>query len=194
MIDKVDGLRIGNDLNYYLIEMWRSLQSGWIPPDTVTEAEYQYYKKCQDLEDPALVAFIGFCCSHSGMYFTGYARCKKGRNYAAEGKRNILKQLPKMLGVELYNLNYFELEIPPNSIIYCDPPYQNTAGYKDGLDHTHFWQWCRDMSLKGHEVYISEYNAPSDFRCLIGIPLKSGLNKSIRVERVEKLFMYEPLF
>ena len=42
MIDKVDGLRIGNDINYYLIEMWKSLQKGWIPPDVVTEEEYKY--------------------------------------------------------------------------------------------------------------------------------------------------------
>ena len=63
MIDKVDGLRIGNDINYYLIEMWKSLQKGWIPPDVVTEEEYRYYKKCQEIEDPAMVAFIGFIVS-----------------------------------------------------------------------------------------------------------------------------------
>ena len=49
MIDKVDGLRIGNDLNYHLIEMWRALQNGWVPPDEISEAEYKYLKAAQDI-------------------------------------------------------------------------------------------------------------------------------------------------
>ena len=194
MIDKVEGLRIGNDINYYLIEMWKALQKGWIPPDIVTEEEYRYYKKCQDLEDPAIVAFVGFCCAYSGKYYNTFARCKKGRNYAAEGKRNLLNQLPKMIGVELQNTTYDKLIIPANSIIYCDPPYQNTAGYKDSIDHKAFWQWCRERTLEGHQVFISEYSAPDDFICIFEIKHTTILDKSKRSERIEKLFKFEPLF
>ena len=35
-IDKVLGRRIGSDINPYLIEFWRKLQSGWIPPEQIT--------------------------------------------------------------------------------------------------------------------------------------------------------------
>lgn len=32
MIDKVGGNRVGNDNHYYLIELLKAIQSGWIPP------------------------------------------------------------------------------------------------------------------------------------------------------------------
>lgn len=194
LIDKVDGLRIGNDLNYHLIEMWRALQKGWLPPDEISEAEYKYLKAAQDIEDPALVAFAGFCCSYSGIWFTSYAKCSKcskGRNYAAEGFRNLVKQLPKMIGVELHNVDYIDLEIPKGSIIYCDPPYRGTTGYLHDLDHDIFWQWCRDKSLDGHHVYISEYSAPEDFECLLEIDHFTTFTKD---KRVEKLFRYNEFY
>ena len=194
MIDKVDGFRIGNDINYYLIEMWKALQNGWIPPDTVTEEEYKYYKKCQDLEDPAMVAFVGLVCSFSCQWFGTYARNKRGDNYAKQGKNGIMNQLPKMIGIELFSTAYDKLEIPPNSIIYCDPPYQNTAGYKDSIDHKVFWQWCRERALEGHQVFISEYSAPDDFTCIFEIEHYSTVTKSNKDLRVEKLFKFEPLF
>ena len=40
MIDKVEGRRLANDFNEYLVELWRALQKGWIPPTTVTKEEY----------------------------------------------------------------------------------------------------------------------------------------------------------
>lgn len=193
MIDKVDGLRIGNDINYYLIEMWKALQNGWVPPDTVTEEEYQYYKKCQDLEDPAMVAFVGLVCSFSCQWFGTYARNKRGDNYAKQGKNGIMKQIPNIIGVELFSTTYDKLEIPPNSIIYCDPPYQNTAGYKDFIDHAAFWQWCREKTLEGHKVFISEYSAPDDFICIFEIEHYTTVTKSNKDIRVEKLFKFEPL-
>ena len=194
MIDKVDGLRIGNDLNYYLIEMWRALQKGWLPPDEISEAEYKYLKAAQDIEDPALVAFAGFCCSFSCKWFGSYARNNRGDNYAKQGKNGIIKQLPKIIGVELHNVDYRDLEIPEGSIIYCDPPYRGTAGYLHGLDHDIFWQWCRDKSMDGYHVYISEYSAPEDFECLLEIDHFTTLTKTNKDKRVEKLFRYNEFY
>lgn len=194
MIDKVEGLRIGNDLNYHLIEMWRALQKGWVPPDVITEDDYKYLKAAQDIEDPALVAFAGFLVSFGGKWMAGYARDKDGNNYAARGKRALLKQLPKMIGVELYNLDYRDLEIPEKSIIYCDPPYRGTTGYMHGVDHDIFWQWCRDKSMAGHQVFISEYSAPDDFECLLEVNLPTILNKAKRQDRVEKLFKFNEFY
>lgn len=191
MIDKVEGLRIGNDYNHYLIEMWKALQNGWIPPNHVSEVDYKYYKKFQDLEDPAMVAFIGFLCSFSGKWFNGYARAK-GRDFIKEGKRNILKQLPKMIGVKLYSGSFDNFTIPPNSIIYCDPPYKGTTGYKDSIDHDYFWNWCRAMVNDGHTVFISEYEAPIDFICVKEI--EHFTNIVSKSKRIEKLFTFNDLY
>ena len=194
MIDKVEGLRIGNDINYYLIEMWKALQKGWIPPDIVTEEEYRYYKKCQEIEDPAMVAFIGFLCSFGTRWFSSFAKNNQNRNYAKVGKNSLMRQLPNMAEVELQNTTFDKLIIPNNSIIYCDPPYQGTTGYKDSMDHPKFWQWCRERAQEGHQVFISEYSAPDDFTCVAEIKHTTILDKSKRSERIEKLFKFEPLF
>jgi DNA adenine methylase len=47
---------------------------------------------------------------------------------------------------------YNELEIPDNSIVYCDPPYEGTTAYRDDFDH------CT--------VFVSEYNAPPEWECV----------------------------
>lgn len=200
MIDKVDGPRIGNDLNYHLIEMWKALQNGWIPPDNISEEEYKYLKAAQDIEDPVLVAWTGFLCSYGGKWFGGYIndykedrRSKAGvlPNHQKESKNSIVKQTPFMKGVELYCESYDALIIPPRSIIYCDPPYRGTTGYKNKFDNDLFWEWCRQKTREGHLVYISEYSAPEDFICIKEIEhqtqLANGSNSGNKL-KIEKLF------
>lgn len=91
MIDKVDGLRIGNDINYYLIEMWKAIQNGWIPPDSISKNEYDDLRYNKEYRSPELVGFVGFNSSYGTKFFGGYARGKdaKGiyRNYTLEGKK-----------------------------------------------------------------------------------------------------------
>ncbi len=99
-------------------------------------------------------------------YARGNANNGQPRNYCVESKRNILKQKEDIKDVNFVCVSYNKLQIPPKSIIYCDPPYANTTKYKDNFDHNKFWQWCRDKTKEGHQVFISEYQAPSDFTCL----------------------------
>lgn len=79
-----------------------------------------------------------------------------------------MKQLPNILDVWYYCCEYDELEIPSNSIIYCDPPYQNTdKTYKEKkFNHDNFWNWCRQKHDEKHDIFVSEYNAPNDFTCV----------------------------
>ena len=72
--------------------------------------------------------------------------------------------------------------------------YQGTAGYKDGIDHAKFWEWCREMTRLGHEVYISEYNAPDDFYCVVETEHYTTMTKSNKDKRVEKLFKFLDLY
>lgn len=191
MIDKITGNRIGNDLNHYLIAMWKALQNGWEMPDFISETEYKDLQNNKDSRQPELVAFVGFNTSFGGKWFGGYARGKnnKGeqRNYTIEGKRNILKQLPNLKSVQFTSMKYWEMNIPENSLIYCDPPYEGTTKYKDGFNHTEFWDWCRQKAKEGHIVFVSEYNAPDDFKCVWSKILTCDLAKSDK-DRTEKLF------
>jgi len=72
--------------------------------------------------------------------------------------------------------------------------YQGTKEYdtKDKFNHLKFWDWCRDLSKQGHKVFVSEYNAPTDFKCI----WEKNVNVSIRptktLSQVERLFLYCP--
>jgi DNA adenine methylase len=146
-----------------------------------------------------IVGWLGFNCSYSGKYFGGFAGetlTKEGtiRDYQQEAINNINKQIEKLNGVIFHNNNYYELDIPSNSIIYCDPPYENTTKYQNNFNHELFWNWCRKMSKEGHKVYVSEYNAPDDFECIWSKEVKSSLSANGKIggskNSIEKLFKY----
>lgn len=205
MIDKVGGQRIANDQHFYLIEMFKALINGFELPDYVDEETYKNVRTNKEKYHPAFVGFVGFGCSYSGKWFGGFARnvsksitdvevLNKGRkNYCLESKRNILKQIPHLRDIIFYNMpDYWNLPIPDGSIVYCDPPYAGTTKYKDGgFNHEDFWQWCRLMTLVGHKVFISEYNAPEDFECVWHKVMNNTLTKDTGSKQgVEKLFIY----
>jgi DNA adenine methylase len=130
--------RIANDLHKELIALHKAVQSGWVPPSVVTEEDYKQAKQAED----HLKAFIGFGCSFSGIYFCGYARGGGDRNYALNAKNTLLKKHQNMKDVQFFNLNYSEVNIPSNSLVYCDIPYKDTTKYStDSFDHPSFYSW-----------------------------------------------------
>jgi DNA adenine methylase len=77
--------------------------------------------------------------------------------------------------------------------LYCDIPYEGTKQYATSKDFNHleFWEWCRTMTIKGHKVFISEYNAPKDFKCVWSKTVTNSMNTDITYKPVEKLFTIE---
>jgi DNA adenine methylase len=190
-IDKVGGWRIGSDNNFYLIELFKAIQNGWIPPEECSEEEYNHIKRNKDNYPPYLVGFIGFGCSFGGSFMSRYASCKTTRNYCTEAKNNILKQKDRITDVQFYYGDYKDLKIPNKSLIYCDPPYEGTAKYSTSksFNHNEFWRWCRDKKSDGHTVFVSEYNAPDDFECVKEIELICNIDARIKAtKRIERLF------
>lgn len=202
MIDKVTGLRIGNDTNLPLIELWKKLIQGWLPPDYITKEEYYEIKNDPDIFPLELVGWVCFCCSFSGKPFSGFAgvnKTKTGiiRNYQTEAKNNISDQI-KFLKSVIFTCNtYDEIKLPENSLIYCDPPYKNTTGYRVKFNHEVFYNWCRSKILEGHKVFISEYEMPDDFICICiwsktfkSSLSQNGMYESPVSESTEKLFVH----
>ena len=197
MIDKVDGNRIGADSNEYLIALYHALQSGWQLPDLIDNELFQSVKNNKDSYPRQLVGALGICFTFGAKWFGGFIGNSKekvciGRDRIGESRRAIEKARRQIAGLDVRLSKYDILEIPENSIIYCDPPYAGTTGYKDKFNHEEFWQWCRDKAKEGHKVFISEYNAPDDFKCVWQQELnvsvaKSGKNK----KATEKLFVHE---
>jgi len=193
IIDKVDGNRIANDKHYYLIELFRAVQKGCELPKVVFEETYNDCRVNKSHYPPFLVGFIGFGCSYSGKWFGGYARGNDSngnqRNYANESRKNIMNQAKSIQGMDVFNCDYDDFNIPPNSIIYCDPPYENTTSYKDKFNHHKFWSWCRIMKSEGHTIFVSEYDAPEDFICVWEKKVNNTLVKNTGSKQgTEKLF------
>ncbi len=78
-----------------------------------------------------------------------------------------------------------------NCLIYCDIPYFGTTSYKtETFSHDIFWEWARKMSIK-NSVFVSEYNAPSDFECVWQGEIKTNFasqRNEATHKAVEKLF------
>ena len=193
-VPEKDGDRYANDSNKHLIAMFRALSQGWQPP---LEISKEFYLQCKNLEaEDHIIGYVGFNCSYSGKWFGGYAgktKTKIGtvRDYQKEAFNNVKKQIEKMNNVFYCDASYNDIELPQNSVVYCDPPYAGTTGYKDSFDSASFWEWVREIS-KRHSVFVSEYAAPFDFQCVWSKELKSslsanGVSGESKVS-VEKLF------
>lgn len=191
LIDKVDGQRLGADINPFTIQALKLIRDNTAAlPKSNKEFTEQDYKAIR--KDPChpLHGYAGYAFSYGGRFFNGWSRSKTNWDYVATAYRSALKQSPKLQGVELLVSNYFDLVIPEKSFIYCDPPYKGTTKYKNAFDHDVFFDWCREQVKKGHTVYVSEYEAPSDFKCLWSKSISSSLtpNKSYKKNGLEKLF------
>lgn len=196
VVCNVKGPRIANDVNKYLIAMWQELVYGTWFPQKISRREYTDIKDNKENYPDYIVGWAGFNCSYSGKFFGGHAgvvKTKEGniRDYQEEAIKNVHKQVPKLNGVIFSNKEYFDLDIPDGSLIYCDPPYANTTKYNFDFDHDKYWQWVRDISTR-NTIYVSEYNAPDDFDCVWQTHAKSSLSANGRhggsKKSVERLF------
>ncbi len=198
IIDKVDGNRIASDNNKYLIEVWRGLQSNTIRPYDITKemynaAKYDFKNRQNENFSDFEIGWIGWMGSFNGKFFDGgYSGKTKNRDYIKEQIRNTEKQIGKIKDILFYSCSYDELEIPDKSIIYCDIPYKGTTQYSTSkdFDYSKFWQWCRYMSGKGHEVFVSEYNAPDDFECVWSKEVTNAMSTKKTYKPTEKLFKF----
>lgn len=200
----VSGDVIACDSNFYLIEMWKAIVDGWIPR-FYSKDEYLDIKNNAGKYNPAVVGWVGFNCSYSGKWFGGFAgetQTKDGlRNYQDEAIRNVLSQSKKMKHVKFLYSDYSEIhesvDIHSDSIIYCDPPYKGTTKYFDNFDSELFWQWVRKMSFRS-KVFVSEYSAPSDFKCIWQMNVNSSLSANGKFggnkSSTEKLFIFDESF
>lgn len=181
-----------NDKHPYLIAMWQGLQNGYELPDSISEQEYKFIRDHKGL-DFVLTGFVGFACSFGGKWFGGYARSSTERNFAAQSKRSVLKDLATLKTAEFICSDYRNLAIPMGAVIYADPPYANTTGYgNEKFDTEEFWNYMRLLADTGHQVFISEQTAPDDFVCIWEKPFTRTLdrNKNNQFKVYERLYTY----
>ena len=73
-----------------------------------------------------------------------------------------LQSLEALERLQTFGVDYRNIQMPHNSLIYCDIPYGDTdcSGYGGGaFDHNAFYEWA----LQQDNIFISEYKMPMNF-------------------------------
>ena len=133
----------------------------------------------------------------------GFDDIKKRRLYVRQRLKNDLKmnalnhlqnlersqrlERLQQLNLQLNSKSYEEIEIKNNSVIYCDIPYEGTAGYGNSFDRKKFLDWAHNIN---HPVYISEYQVKDNrFELVYKIDKRSMLCATDKsTVKVEKLY------
>lgn len=86
-------------------------------------------------------------------------------------------------------LDYAKVEIPNDSVIYCDIPYEDTNVYNkaEGFDYERFYDWCEHQA---QNVFISSYQMPDDrFDCIEEFSHRSTLSATANNLVTERIYV-----
>jgi len=98
-----------------------------------------------------------------------------------------LQQLQQLERLSFYAKSYDEINILPNSVVYCDIPYEGTAGYGK-FDRKKFLDWAASRDFP---VYISEYNISDNrFKNVYSIDKRSLLKGGLKGNRIKSEKLY----
>lgn len=184
MINKVlqGAGRIANDKNFGMVALLDQLGNhGWTPPETMTQAQWSKIMKqdCEKLDQPgrALFAFAATGPTFGSMWCGQWAKDYEGMEGTRyrQARDAALRDAPGLAGIKFFDGNFDAFEIPPESLVYCDPPYANTTEYSGAVRRiahddkkatntwsaSKFWRWCDDLiDIQGCSVFVSEYHGP----------------------------------
>lgn len=123
--------------------------------------------------------------------FSGYKQTETYRNAIKQPWLNRLQQLEQLQQLEITNRDYTAFSNVENSVLYLDPPYEDTKNsYKFKFDHQSFYDWCVKMARK-NIVIISSYDI-SDPRFEVSFEFNTAhgtLSGGQNIKKCERLFM-----
>mgnify|MGYP001193975598 CR=1 FL=1 len=183
-----------SDCNRLLVEMLKGIQQGKKFP----RISHDQYDALRDKANEVTYrrAVAAFAYSFKGGEWRGYFDKRRDRSYADEHRRyheqlndNAIFQKTRLNCKDYRRIN------PHNKLIYCDPPYKGTTGYNGGIefDHDEFWDCMREWSTD-NLVFVSEYRAPRDFKCLVSCAKLNNLAADGAPQmRRERVFVHKSL-
>jgi DNA adenine methylase len=198
---------ICNDANDYLITLYKALQKGWQPPIHINRKDYYKIRSNQKSFDPELVAFAALC-GFGGCWFGTYAtggerarlkillKGRQGEDCSNEVFKSLIRLQLIIANWQFYNLSYDRVKTPSKSLIYCDPPYENTFGYKaveGNFNSILFWNWVRSSIKPDNLFIVSEYQAPEDFVSIHSFR-SNQINNGVEhggLKKCDKLFIHK---
>jgi site-specific DNA-adenine methylase len=192
------------DMNASIIEMWKEVKDGWVPPSKCSEKTYERLKKSS--QPSAKKGFIGHQYSFGGQYFKGYRGIYGNKDEYREAADNVcaIGDVIRDADVRFTHGDYTQFSHLTNYVIYCDPPYHSGSvnkNYYFDEDHNRlvfdsiaFWRWCLQMADQGNIIMISEYSCPIKnprIRVVFEKSVKLTGASPVKRQRKEKLYMIE---
>lgn len=166
--------RLGTDSMTDLIMLWNEvIADRFIEPSYIVKSQYDDYMK-SDVPS-AIRAYIGFFWSFSGMFNKGYSPD------FFQGSRSFhsMHERAKSLRAQPTKISACDYTMPKvkGALIYADPPYRGTTGYKGAkpFDHDKFYLWCLEQKEQGNTVVVSEYFMPEPFQQIHEFPFRTSL-------------------
>jgi DNA adenine methylase len=172
------GPRIASDINWRMVALLDAVgNKGWLPPETMTKTEWSKITKNPEKYPPELVAFAATGPTFGSKWMDTWAKDdpgKEGTRYR-QARDALINDAKGLTGTIFYQKAYDQLteKVPVASLIYCDPPYRDTAMYSGAKVKIEvgsavsnewkpgkFWKWADAMVDAGHSVFVSEYQGP----------------------------------
>lgn len=114
---------------------------------------------------------------------------KGSKNKLAERIVRLLSGLGAALPVTSSVLDFQSVDIPTDSVIYCDIPYEGTNVYNGAecFDYARFYDWAERQE---QPVFISSYHMPQDRSdCITEFHHRSILSGNANNPVVERIFV-----
>ena len=167
---KPDLTYLAGDLNKSVMLMWREAQNGWVPPSILISKE-EFLRLKFNGESTAEKGFIGNAYSYSGHYFRSYCLTEMRKKCIPNSAKRVsdIALNSVVSKVKFSYGDYTQFSDLRNFVIYCDPPYMNSSGYRndesrgsniyDIFDNKKFFTWAVKMA-EHNSVFVSEYEIP----------------------------------
>ena len=198
-----------SDLSPSLIALHQQAQNDFskIPKDGSREYwdnAYANWKKLRDtnFKDFSAISMplyeIGaiewYASFSNGGFPSGYAKNSDTRNYYQEAYRSHKKQSENenYQKINFNCINYLDIIIPENALIYCDSPYKSTKPYaiNPKFNHEEYYNWLREKS-KTNPIFISEQVMPDDFKSIWFKEVKRTAGKDNNFKACENLYFID---
>lgn len=191
-----------NDLHYALKPLYEELKTNWLP--SLEECSELFNVNCFDYHNAfkkwridnkhfftqdnfinysrriqAYLCLIGFGTSFSGKWLESFALTRNDHvlRHCFKGiKKKVFNGLTYNLKTFTQN-DYKTYHNIHNSIIYCDPPYENVSGYSTGtFNNNEFFEFASMITKQNNIVFISECTCNNnDFIPIASIRFRRGL-------------------
>lgn len=187
-------VRIANDKDYDLILLYQHVQLGIIPDYTKEQITKEQYYQIKEYQSPHYMkAYAGIFGSYAGKKWGGYAK-GENRDYFQEATKGLHELKPDINSVFFASADYTKINVVPNSIIYLDPPYKGTTGYKHTIDYDLFYDYLDYLSNeKQCHIFVSEYTMPNHYEIIWSKKQKTSLTltDNNNNNRIDKLWRFK---